>query len=217
VSYWGIVLQWYRKGLNMETYISKLGNFKSVNTTSDCVRAINNHYKVGNWKRKSKFNLTMSHDGDLHVVRVFTDGKEFVTIIDIDGEVILCRNLDLSEHKPIIDKIVELGKKYYTYDYGEIWYNPWEKKLWVSGGDGGIIYDETKTPEQLVKQMEEDGIDEADGNIPYFHEKIPELTSSVFEGEYSPEPYYDGEEIDDWNKEQINYIQIGYIIDLDYF
>jgi hypothetical protein len=200
----------------METYISKLGDFRSVNTTSDCVRVINNHYKVGKWKRKSKFNLTMSPDGDLHVVRVFTDGKEFVTIIDIDGEVILCRNLDLSEHKPIIDKIVELGKKYYTHDYGEIWYNPWEKKLWVSGGDGGIIYDEIKTPQQLVKQMEEDGWEEF-VETPYFHEKILELTSSTFEAEHSPEPYYDGEEIDEWNKDEINFIQIGYIIDLGNF
>lgn len=196
----------------MENYISKVENLRSAGSTADCTKVLN-QYKPGKWKRKTKFNLNVSSEGDPHVVRVFTDGTECVTIIDIDGEVILCKNLDLGEHKPLIDKITELSKKYFTHDYGDIWYNPWEKKLWVSGGDGGIIYNETKTVKQLAKQMSEEGIDEYE-NTPYFHEKIPELVSSVFEGEHSPDPYYKDEDIDEWNKEEVNYIEIGFLIDL---
>lgn len=192
----------------MIPYISLIEGYRSITSSKDCFTILNT-YKSGKWKRTAKFNLPT--ESTPHTVRVFTNGKEFVTIIDSNSEVLLCKNLDLKKHKPLIDKINELAKSYFTHDYGAISYNPWTKKLWVSGGDGGIGYCTTLTAKEVAKRMEDYDEDDPDlKDPPDFHKEIKELKDSKFEAEYSPCSYYDK----DQDEEEMNYIEIGHIIDV---
>lgn len=92
-----------------------------------------------------------------------------------------------------------------------MWYNPYTKKVLISGGDGGIIYDATITKKDLEKKLEEDDSFDDFPETPLIHTIIPELKDSTFEAEYSPNPYHE----EDTDDEYINYIQIGEISVLD--
>ena len=184
---------------------------KKIESTKDCVEVLNT-YKKGNWKRKAKFNLkTSSYHSN--IVRVFSDGNEFVTLIYNGYYTLFCPNLNLNEYKPVIDEINSLSSKYYTHDYGNIWLNPWNMKLWVTGGDGGIFYSED-SPKKVAKMFDEDEIQFH--GAPYFHEKISSLKDSVFEAECDPEEYFNEEEHggDDFYEDMHGYIQIGFINDI---
>ena len=168
-------------------------------STADCV-AILNSFKPGSWKRKSKFNLSVSeYEGGKHTVRVFGNGTEFATIISTDNETFLCKELDLSEHKDIIDKVNAVAKYYWTHHYQNVYYAPYEKKLWVTGGDDGTFYSE-ESP-QAVKQMVDNDNHEWTEETPEFQEKVEELNSSTFEVESDPD-------------EDEDYILIGHINDI---
>jgi hypothetical protein len=186
---------------------------KKIDSTKDCVEILN-QYKNSKWKRKSKFNLKPSSYGEPHVVRVFTDGIEFVTLIYNGSYVLFCKNLDLSAYKPLIEKISDLSKKYYSHDYESVWFNPWELKVWVTGGDGGIYYSE-KTAREVAKLYDSGDLFEEESETPLFHEKITELKDSVFEAESDPQEYYEEDEEDIYqDNEECNYIQICHINDI---
>lgn len=195
------------KLINMEKVkIVRLGNYVKLESTRDCIDAINMHYKASAWKRTSRFNINID-EYQTSEVRVFSDGTEKLTVINIDLETILCKDLDLKEHKDLIFRIKEVGKCYFTHDYGEMWYNPYAKKVLISGGDGGIIYDTISTKRELEKKFEEDDSFDGYPGAPLIHTIIPDLNDSTFEAELSPDPYHE----EDTEDEHINYIQIGEI------
>ena len=191
--------------------IIKLGDFEKLESTEECINALNKYYRHSKWKRTSKFNIKID-EYQTSEVRVFFDSTEYVTIINIDLEVVLCKDLDLKAHKELIDRIKSVAKHYFTQDYGEMWYNPYDEKVLISGGDGGIVYDATSTKKQMEKRFEEDdGSFDAYPETPLIHTLIPDLNDSTFEAEFSPDPYYE----EDAKDEYINYIQIGEITVLD--
>ena len=193
--------------------ITKVDNVHA-STTAECVKILNAYKPGSKWKRKSKFNISK---GDKRVVRVFSDGTEDVTLIDNYYYTLLCQGLDLNKFKPLIDKISDLAKFYYTYDYGAVWLNPETLTVWVCSGDGGIFYSE-KPKKEIEKLFEEE--DEecfGDNEVPDFHEKITELKNTVFEAEANPEEYYNenGDEDDEYvNEGDRNYILICNINEL---
>ena len=183
-------------------------SFKATErNTEDCVNILN-QYKQGEWRRKSKFKFSKD---DKRVVRVFSDGEEFITLIDNEYYVLFCQGVDLNKFKPIIYKINALSKFYYTYDYGAVWFNPETLTVWVCGGDGGIFYSEKpkKEIEKLFEEEDEDCF--GDNEVPDFHEKISELKNTVFEAECNPEEFFNenGDIDDDYvNEGDRNYILI---------
>lgn len=183
---------------------------KVAKSTADCVEILSIH-KKSNWKRKSKFTYKFSHNysGEItNTVRVFTDGVEVVTLISTQENTLLCKNLDFSEHKLILEKIQAISKFYYTHDYGNVWYDPYDKKVWVSGGDGGMFYSE-EPREFVAKKVSDDDFEWLE-MCPDFHTKVTELNDSVFEAESDPLSEYSLEE----EEETQNYILVGQINDV---
>lgn len=174
--------------------------FEAAETTAECVDLINREYKQGKWKRKSKFMLPAEYE-EKSPARVFSDGNEFVTIRSGEECTYLCPNLDLSALRPLINDINKHAKNFYTHDYGQIYLNPYTLELWVSGGDGGIGYS-TKPLKQAAADYED--FDDSNFVDKNFEELIPQIKSTRYEAEYSPE--YDGSD-GDW-------IPIGKIIDI---
>jgi hypothetical protein len=167
-----------------------------INSTEDCVNLLNRIVKNSKWKRKSKFNISNN------VARVFSDGTMTVTIIVYSSHTHMFL-LDLSSMKDLIKTIQTVAKNYHTVDYGQIFLNPFEMKLWIVGGDGGYCYS-TTSPRELAKTIEEEGMD-FDSNTPGFEKFIPEITSTEFEDENFPE-------------DEEPWIEVGKINDLcDYF
>ena len=151
-----------------------------VESTEDCLSLID-PFKQNDFKRKNKFNINVGHDQ--YVVRVFNDKKT-----DKTYSVVFCNNetkvyeIDLSNFRDTIKEIQEVAKKVYTHDYGEVWLNPWEMKVWVSGGDGGIVYYEG-SPKKLAKIIEEDGFD-FDKDLGF--DNIAGVKEEIVEAECSP-------------------------------
>ncbi len=179
----------------------------SIESTVDCLVILNN-YKKSKWKRTSKFGLKVNNE--TNEVRVFTDGVEYVTLISSEDGPLLCKNLDLSKYRTLIDEIRQVAKHHYTHDYDDLLLNPWDMRLWVAGGDGGILYNDTLSAKEIAKKMEE-GWDEGDkwAGDPVFEEKFPSLKIS-YEAEYSPERFYEEGQDD----EEMNFIAIGNITDI---
>jgi hypothetical protein len=159
-----------------------------VETTSECV-ALLHLYKKAKWKRIAKFNIKIDAD-ETHVVRTFTDGTETVSLISTDSETILCL-CDLYKLKGIIEQIQKYAKKVYTHDYGDVYLNPWDMKVWIVGGDGGIFYSD-KSPKEIAKDLEEQGFDGIEGDVDFDH--IEGIKETLVEAECSP----DDDEEDDY-------------------
>lgn len=178
---------------------------ETLESTAECV-ALLNKIKPSSWKRKSKFNLTVSY-GDKNTVRVFSDGTDNITLINTGEYTLVCVDLDLSVHKPLIDEINKVAKNFWTHDYGDIWFNPYKIHLWVVGGDGGIWYSE-KSAAAVSKMIQDGDLDFAEDEE--FTDRIPGLKSIQTEGEHSPSEYYDPAETEIDDDEQ-NFIKIGCI------
>jgi len=161
-----------------------------VHSTEDCLSLID-PFKEKNFKRKNKFKIKV---GFIEITfRVFVDnnsGQIFSVITDDDQTKVL--EIDLSNFKELIKKIQENAKIIYTHDYGEVWLNPFSKKVWVSGGDGGIIrFDES--PTKLVRLLEKSemrfdeklGFGEIDG----VEEEIIEAESAPYDDKGFDEEY----------------------------
>jgi hypothetical protein len=183
----------------------------SAESTDECVDLLN-EYKIGNWKRKSKFTLVKRKDYIVgRVVRIFSDGEETVSVISVgmDDMTIICKNLDLREHKDLIKEIQKQADKHYTHDYGEIFFNPYTMKLHIVGGDGGIFYSE--------KSKKEVGRSFFSGSGDLFYEEgdinfnLPTIKEIEYADEYFPK-IYNGED-DDLNIEDC-FIEIGKINDV---
>ena len=153
----------------------------SVETTDDCV-AVLCLYKHSKWKRKSKFNIKIDAD-ETQVVRTFTNGEETVSLISTDRETILCL-IDLYPLKATIEEIQKYAKKVYTHDYGDVYLNPWEMKVWAVGGDGGIFYSE-KLPSVITEEFEEEGFEGFDGDVDF--NTITGIKETIIEAESSPD------------------------------
>ncbi len=185
---------------------------ESVESTEDCVKLLNEKFKTGKWKRKTKFKFPNKNE-----VRIFTDGNDIVSIVNTDEGAIICPEIDLSTLRPLIDRIEKVCKKLYTYDYGDVWFNPYEMRLWINGGDGGIEYGETESKfinyrnkwnnDTLTEEDEAEYVDAEEK----MEELFPELKIQ-FEGEHNPyRGYGDEEEVEE--EEDLNFINIANIID----
>jgi hypothetical protein len=117
-------------------------------------------------------------------VRVFNDNKTDKTysIVNHSKETKVLE-IDLSNFREIIKEIQEVAKKVYTHDYGGVWINPWEMKIWVSGGDGGIVRYEG-SPKKLAKMIEEEGFDDFDEDLGFAN--IAGVKEEIVEAECSP-------------------------------
>jgi hypothetical protein len=153
-----------------------------VDTTEECLSLID-PFKQHDFKRKNKFNINVGHEQ--YVVRVFHDKKTDKTysIVNHSKETKVLE-IDLSNFREIIKEIQEVAKKVYTHDYGEVWLNPWEMKIWVSGGDGGIVRYEG-SPKKLAKIIEEEGFDfDFDEELGFAN--IAGIKEEIIEAECSP-------------------------------
>ncbi len=136
-----------------------------IDNTRDCIKLLNSIDK-SDWKRTSRFIL---NKGDIYnfspesVVRVFFNGKEYVSLICYsDGIVVICRNIDLSTKKDTIRNIQKQFSKLYTHDYGEVFYNPWTNKLHIVCGDGGLTIINDNIEEVVDYSMLIDGVDDCE-------------------------------------------------------
>lgn len=179
-----------------------------VETTADCVAALNEKIRISKWKRKTKFNIKDELDGST-VVRVFSDGVDTVSIIqNEDGAFIVNFNLDMI--RPLIDRIQLGAKKIYTFDYGQIFLNPWDMKVWIVGGDGGIIKSELS--KSAIAKIIED-CEEFSGDLDDIDLGIPEITETIVEAEYFP-PLCEDDETDEFSME---WIFVGRCVELGDF
>lgn len=153
-----------------------------VETTEDCLSLID-PFKKHNFKRKNKFNINVGHDQ--YVVRVFHDEKTDKTysIVSYVRETKVMET-NLANFRDTIKEIQAVASKVYTHDYGEVWLNPWEMKIWVSGGDGGIVRYEG-SPKKLAKLIEENGF-ELDFDEELGFDNIAGITEEIVEDECSP-------------------------------
>lgn len=159
--------------MKLITYNHKKSSFTTENTKE----ILETVYNKKGWKRVMKFS---------EYVRLFTDGSKLYLISD---EEILedCGNTIINEVKQIKNAV----KNYYSFDYGEVYYNPKEKKLYINVGDGGYFYSKTKIN---IKNLDEDKIDKILGkmesdvanNIDVEKIDLPFLKKVVFEAECSP-------------------------------
>ena len=176
----------------------------TVESTQDCVNLID-PFKQPNFKRKAKFNINSGHEQ--RVVRVFVDkdsNQEF-SLVSEEKETIVFA-MDISVLKDTIKEIQDNAKKVYTHDYGEVWLNPWTRKVWVSGGDGGIVRWEG-SPKKLAKMMEEeglDGIEDDSENLGF--DTIAGVEEVIIEAECSP--------VNDKWEDDIEYISVAVCKDI---
>jgi hypothetical protein len=155
---------------------------KGVDSTESSLALID-PFKQHNFKRKNKFNINIGHDQ--YVVRVFHDDKSDKTYsIVTDGHETKVMETNLSNFRDTIKEIQAVASKVYTHDYGEVWLNPWEMKIWVSGGDGGIVR-WNESPAKLAKIIEEEGFDfDFDDELGFAD--IEGVTEEIIEAECSP-------------------------------
>lgn len=197
----------------------------NAQTTEECVELLN-QYKQGKWKRVTKFLLTKGKDyfNPERTARVFSNGEETATVISVAGDgkfkmTIVCKNLNLSEHRPLIKEIQKQAEKHYTHDYGEIFFNPYTMVLHIVGGDGGIFYSE-KTKEEVGRMFMEGGEEmyDSDGDVNF---NLPTINHIELADEYYPEIYelYGEEEfsVDDCFIEIGRMNDVCSLEDFDYF
>jgi hypothetical protein len=170
--------------------MKRIIEINDVETTADCVEVLNEHVRKSKWKRKTKFNIK-DRLGDPNVVRVFSDGVDTLSIIQNENGAYLV-NFDIDLIRPLIERIQIAAKKIYTFDYGEIFLNPWDMKVWIVGGDGGII--KSDLPKSAIAKMMED-CEEFPGDLEDINLEIPEITETIVEAESFP-PLYEDEEYD---------------------
>lgn len=182
-----------------------------VETTADCVAALN-EIKKSKWKRKTKFNIKDTI-GAPSVVRVFSDGVDTLSVVQTeDGTYIVDFNLDTI--RPLIDRIQMAAKQIYTFDYGEIFLNPWDMKIWVVGGDGGII--KSSLPASRLAKMIENG-EEFTGGLLDIDFEIPEICETIVEAEGYPPLSEDDEYEENGVVNQMEWIFVGRCNDLGEF
>ena len=109
-----------------------------ISSSADCKSVLNAQVKKAKWKRLYKINC-----GYLSELRCFKNEFDEVVTITENGEGKECAFIGINIQDEI-KAIHQIAKWYWTYDYGEIWYNPETKSLWISGGDGGYCF--SKTP-----------------------------------------------------------------------
>lgn len=188
----------------------KMQTVNDVESTSDCLEILNG-YKPSKWKRKTKFKIKLGEYYSSEV-RVFSDGTETLSILQTDEDGAYLINYDLNEIRPLIEKIQNLAKKYFTHDYGQVYLNPWEMKIWLIGGDGGIFYSE-KSAALLSREIEENGFD-CDIECPGFEVRIPEIKATYIEGEHFP-PLHEDETEDDEIAEKMSELGLGTVCGAD--
>lgn len=164
-------------------------------STKDCVTLLNKELHQGVWKRVAKFKLAETE------VRVFKDENEkFVSVTthqyDYAGVKIFL-NSDFRVLKEQVATLQVVAKKYFSYDYNDIYLNPFTFKLWCVGSDGGWGYSELSKA-RVAKIIEEEGMDDISelevyglGDEKYLemnqHPTTGWIKSVEWEAEYSPE------------------------------
>lgn len=181
-----------------------------VESTADCV-AVLNEYKNSKWKRKTKFNIKITNE-ESSTVRVFTDGVETLSILQSPNDGAFLINYNLDTLRSTIEKLQKTAKKCYTHDYGQVYLNPWDMKVWIVGGDGGIVQTNDK-PADVVKRL--DSGDWGDGEFDIdFSADAPEITETILEAEYFP-PMEEESEYDDFHDgSKMEWIEVARAIDI---
>lgn len=187
----------------------KLKTIGEVYSTEDCLIHLN-EYKQSKWKRKHKFLIKAGNrDEEFNLeVRVFSDGIDTLSIIATEDFTYLA-NINMYPLRDLIHRIQSISNKFYTYDYGEVYLDPWSMELWVVGSDDGICYSDLSVT-KLVKKLQEDGFqDEFWGPEIDHSDFIPELTKCRFEAEYYP-PLEEGE-LSDCGYEEETQVELKWI------
>jgi len=109
-----------------------------IQSSADCKAVLNAQVKKANWKRLYKFACGFGAE-----LRCFKNEFDEVVTITENGEGVECAFIGINVEDEI-KAIKQIAKWYWTHDYGEIWYHPEKKSLWISGGDGGYCF--SKTP-----------------------------------------------------------------------
>ena len=179
-----------------------------VETTEDCKNLLNEHVSKKNWKRLYKI-------GDN--IRCFTnEDKQFVTIADgigvspdedgeYDEDVSPCAFIGVNIQNEI-KAIRNIAKFYYTCDdYGNVYYNPYTKELYIVGSDGGYGY--SKTAPKLDKDGDVDWQSISSPHDPSYeefntHSETSFITSVVWEAECEPD--------------EVGYMLVGKINQIDF-
>lgn len=158
----------------------KLINFEKklfFEKSEDCKIFLEKYYNIKNWKRVFK----CTDD-----VRIFSNGHILI-LLDNCSMIENCENTIIDEIKQIKNCV----KNYYSFGYGEVYYNPKEKKLYINVGDGGYFYSKTKIN---VNNLDEDKIDDilikmendVANNIEVENIDLPFIKNVTFEAECSP-------------------------------
>lgn len=114
----------------------KIIRISDPKSSEDCKKALDLHLGSKKWKRIFKFgeNLRGFQGNDGTIALIGESGRSYTQIYQT-------LTLDI---KAEIEAIRKIAKLYYTHDYGQVFYNPYKKELWISGGDGGYCYSTKK-------------------------------------------------------------------------
>lgn len=152
---------------------------KLLKNSKDCKDWLDENFGKQNWKRLYKFN-----DPE---IRCFEgDNKFFVTLAE-DSSGDLCAYSDLNIHEEI-KAIREIANLYWTIDYGEIYYNPETKSLWISASDCGYWYSEKKLPDSMIENGGTSDYSFVEFNK---HEKTKFIKKVQWEAECGPDRSYE--------------------------
>jgi hypothetical protein len=192
----------------------KLKTIGEVYSTEDCLIHLN-EYKQSKWKRKHKFLIKAGNkDEEFNLeVRVFSDGIDTLSIIATEDSTYLA-NINMYPLRDLIHRIQSISNKFYTYDYGEVFLDPWSMELWVVGSDGGICYSDLSVTKLVKKlQEDEDGFHDEFWDSEISHSAfIPEITKCRFEAEYYPpleEEDLSGCGYDEENQVELKWIRVA--------
>ena len=156
---------------------------KPVNS-SDCKNQLNKYLGNKDWKRLYKIG------GDEESLRCFKGNDGSLALIGTDFENYYIHG-DIRDIKPEIDSIRKIAKYYHTYDYGEIFYNPYDKMLQITCGDGGYVYSKSSISDDKFEELiEVDNFVEFNShnevsfldNVEWADEWFPESDKFVFIG-----------------------------------
>ena len=147
-----------------------------ISSTQDCKVVLNSNLGDKNWKRVFKFGIE-----DTESIRCFSGDDGTMCYIGYNGD-----GFYIHVNPPITKQDVEyirtVGQWYHTHDYGDMYYNPWDKTLLISGGDGGYIFSKTKVNEDALSEFDFDSFVEFNT-----HPETSFIDNVIWADEYTPD------------------------------
>lgn len=176
--------------------------------SEECVALIEQYYLSGNWKRLHK----ITYKGCCNIISVRTYGtsnNEFCTlVVEEDGNTKLFPDLDFRTCVTLVKEVLKVAKSYWTHDYGDLFFNPYELAIWAVGGDGGWIYS-TLSKSEFKKAWDKEEISFDTQEVGYVeineHPNTKAIKSVTWEAESPPD-----------EDEDTEYFCIGRINEMDF-